>query len=86
MQPAIKTPLKLSDRPFTKEAILKDGENLKNFVDTIHQAVQGLIKVKEADVVLAIGNTGVGKSTMLSSIVFGPKKLRTAKNKKYQIE
>ena len=41
--------------------------------------------IKGADIVIAIGNTGAGKSTMLNSLVFGSDKLEmktTDKRKK----
>ena len=38
--------------------------------------------IKGADIVIAIGNTGAGKSTMLNSLVFGTDKLEMKKTDK----
>ena len=38
-------------------------------------AFDTLAPAKNADLVVAIGNTGCGKSTMLSSVIFGPDSL-----------
>ena len=44
--------------------------------------------IKGADIVIAIGNTGAGKSTMLNALVFGTDKLevQTNENKKKIID
>ena len=49
--------------------------------------VKGLNKLQSSNIVVAIGKTGSGKSTMLNSIVFGPDKLKTTKiNRKAVID
>lgn len=45
----------------------------------------GLHQIKDADIVIAIGNTGAGKSTMLNSIVFGTDILEVTKSEKKKI-
>ena len=39
-------------------------------------------QIKDQDVVLAVGNTGSGKSTMLTALIFGPNELHLTKIKK----
>ena len=71
--------------PFIKEEISKLDKTFLIMVQCIQEAVQGLHIIKRADIVIAIGNTGAGKSTMLNSLVFGIDKLEmkmTDKKKK----
>ena len=52
---------------------LKNMEcNLVNLAMVLYKVFEQLDAADRADLVLAIGNTGCGKSTMLSSVVFGP--------------
>jgi len=41
-------------------------------VDLLEEAIEALKILKDEDVVLVLGNTGSGKSTMLSSLIYGP--------------
>ena len=52
--------------------------NLSNIVVVLREVFNRMdIKdLKERDLILAIGNTGSGKSTMFSSLVFGPDQLQ----------
>ena len=60
-----------------KEEIKSLRFNLSNIVIVLREVFKRLdVKdLKEKDLVLAIGNTGSGKSTMFSALVFGPEKL-----------
>ena len=51
------------------------GCNLKNIYRVLNVAFEDLGTAKDSDLIVAIGNTGCGKSTMLSSIIFGPNSL-----------
>ena len=44
-------------------------------IQCIQEAVQGLMKIKGENIVIAIGNSGSGKSTMRTSLIYGPDKL-----------
>lgn len=44
-------------------------------VRSLQEAIKGLLTVKDKDLVIALGNTDTGKSTMLSSLIYGPDKL-----------
>lgn len=45
--------------------------NLLNIYRVLQVAFEKLEPAKDANLVVAVGNTGCGKSTMLSSILFG---------------
>lgn len=44
-------------------------------MDLLEEVIESLKILKDADVVLVLGNTGCGKSTMLSSLIYGPHSL-----------
>ena len=50
-------------------------ETLKSIYDVLVVAFESLGVAKDANLVVAIGNTGSGKSTMLSSIIYGTESL-----------
>ena len=54
-----------------KEKVKKLRCELKNLHRVLQVAFDKLGPAKDADIVVAVGNTGCGKSTMLSSILFG---------------
>lgn len=60
-----------------KENIKKMPLDLATIRDVLQVAFKQLDKIKDADVVLVIGNTGSGKSTMLSSLLKGPDALES---------
>lgn len=68
--------LKDDDLTFSKENVAKLSINLYNLIRCLRDAFKGLNIIKGTDIVMAIGNTGVGKSTMLTSLVFGKEKLQ----------
>ena len=43
----------------------------------LHEAFKRFEIANDADIVLAVGNTGCGKSTMLTSLIDGPNTLQT---------
>ena len=49
--------------------------NLNDMVDCLRSAKEHLEFLQDGVVVLVLGNTGCGKSTMLSSLVYGPQNL-----------
>ena len=55
-----------------KEVVEKMPVKLKSIYEVLIVAFEQLGVAKDADLVVAIGNTGSGKSTMLSSIIYGP--------------
>jgi len=55
-----------------KECVKKLKCDLKNIYKVLNVAFEDLGEAKDANLVVAIGNTGCGKSTMLTSILFGP--------------
>lgn len=58
-----------------KEQVKKLRCNLKNIHKVLEVAFKRLDPAKGANLVVAVGNTGCGKSTMLTSILFGPDSL-----------
>ena len=55
-----------------KSNVSKMRCELKNIYNVLKVAFETLGPADNANLVVAIGNTGCGKSTMLSSILFGP--------------
>ena len=55
-----------------KQSIVNRQLSLRNLVDLLEEAIEALKILKDEDVVLVLGNTGSGKSTMLSSLIYGP--------------
>ena len=62
-----------------KMMLQKMKTSLLNLVVVIHEISQKLPQAKDQDVVLAIGSTGCGKSTMLNAILWGPESLSVQK-------
>lgn len=54
-----------------KEVVSKMKCDLKNLYDVLSVAFDTLGPAKDQDLIVAIGNTGCGKSTMLSSLIYG---------------
>jgi ABC-type nitrate/sulfonate/bicarbonate transport system ATPase subunit len=48
---------------------------LDNMILILEQAFKTLKNVNDGNLILAIGNTGCGKSTMMSSLMFGSEAL-----------
>lgn len=64
------------DNPeLTREYIQNLEMTLENFVRTLQKAFQNLEYLKGKNIILALGYTGCGKSTMLNSLLFGPESL-----------
>ena len=45
---------------------------LENIVLILEEAFKYLSKIEGKNIILAVGNTGCGKSTMLTSLMYGP--------------
>ena len=60
---------------FNKEQIKTLDLNLFELVRCLKEAFRNMVVVSGQDVVLTLGATGCGKSTMLTSLVFGPESL-----------
>ena len=66
---------------YNKDEIKRANNNTLLFLSQCTQeAIQGLHIIKNMDIVISIGNTGAGKSTILNAIVFGKDKLEIKKN------
>lgn len=67
-----------------KDNIMNMSLSLDNLVSCLEQAFQEMKIERYANqnLVMAIGNTGCGKSTMLSSLLFGPESLKLSKIEK----
>lgn len=57
------------------EDIKKMHLTLPNLVKCVQHLIQKVKQVEDLDIVIVLGDTGSGKSTMLNSLVFGPKSL-----------
>lgn len=57
---------------------------LENLIDVCQAVFANLEHIRDCELIMAIGNTGCGKSTMISSLVFGPEmhELTNKKEKK----
>ena len=62
----------LDDMKIDKESLKNKDCNLVNLAMALKLVFDQLEAAQDADLVLAVGNTGCGKSTMLSSLVYGP--------------
>lgn len=49
--------------------------NLNDMVEYLRSAKEHMDFLQDGDIVLVLGNTGCGKSTMLSSLVYGSENL-----------
>ena len=65
-----------------KEVIKHKAVSLDNLVMILEEAYKKLNDINHANLILAIGSTGCGKSTMLTSLMFGPDALENKKTKK----
>lgn len=65
-----------------KEKIKDMNVSLDNLVMILEEAYKMLNEVNHANLILAIGSTGCGKSTMLNSLMFGADSLEMKKSKK----
>lgn len=71
----------LDDMKIDKESLKNKDCNLVNLAMALKLVFDQLEAAQDANLVLAVGNTGCGKSTMLSSLVYGPGHLSvTVKN------
>lgn len=61
----------------SKDSVKKMPKSLVAMAIALHQAFKKFEIANDADIVLAVGNTGCGKSTMLSSLIDGPNSLQT---------
>ena len=60
---------------FDKAVMGFEMKNLKDIVLKLRMFKKKLSVLKQGNIVLVIGNTGSGKSTMLSSLIHGPQSL-----------
>lgn len=60
---------------YSKEFIRKSKISLHNLVLILQSAFKRVKSCKDKDIVLCLGATGCGKSTMISSLVYGPDSL-----------
>jgi len=66
------------DFHFVKDDIEKEP-NLYTVANVLQVAFQSLQAIDGEDLLITLGNTGCGKSTMLSSLLFGPESLEVTK-------
>ena len=52
--------------------------NLSNIVEVSKVAIDTISHLKDKELLVVVGNTGCGKSTMISSLAFGPQMHRLA--------
>ena len=53
--------------------------SLDNMCLILEQAFKTLVDIDNANLILAVGNTGCGKSTMMTSLMFGTEALEIKK-------
>lgn len=59
----------------SKANVIKRELSLHSIKEVLTEAFKVVEKIRGANIVLVIGNTGSGKSTMLSSLLRGPQAL-----------
>ena len=59
----------------SKETILEMSPTLTNVTQILDNVTKRLIQAHGADLLICIGNTGCGKSTILASLIYGPSKM-----------
>lgn len=72
-----------------KDNLVHKKCTLGNLVKVLKEAFKVLDQnqIEKADIILAVGNTGCGKSTILNSLVFGPDSLQLKKiEEQYQVQ
>lgn len=67
------------DMQCDKEVLKLKECNLINLALVLLNIYEQLDRTNDQDLILAVGNTGCGKSTMLSSLIFGPENLEIKK-------
>lgn len=70
---------------FTKKDVLKMDKNLDSLTKILEEAFKTFDESKLDNVVMAIGNTGCGKSTLMGSMILGPDKLERRKIEKKNV-
>jgi len=58
---------------------MKEVKTLNDIVIKLHLMQKELKILSKGNIVLVVGYTGCGKSTMLSSLIYGPKTLELTK-------
>ena len=58
---------------------MKEVKTLNDIVIKLHLMQKELKILSKGNIVLVVGYTGCGKSTMLSSLIYGPKSLELTK-------
>ena len=76
MTKVIKIDPVIEEQAMEKEEILNLPCNLENITRCLNSAFKSLKQVKDKNVIMAIGNTGCGKSTMLNALVYGTEVLQ----------
>ena len=59
-----------------KEVVKKVKTDIPNLTCILKQAFKKLSQAKDKEIVVAIGNSAAGKSTMLTSLIYGPQSLK----------
>ena len=61
--------------------VKKIKADLSNLTAVLNEAFKKLSQAKDKNIVVAIGNSAAGKSTMLTSLIYGPENLHLTKIK-----
>ena len=71
--------VEVEDGVLRKKNVFQMHCNLENIMFVLERAFKNLKKLQSKNIILAVGNTGCGKSTMLTSLMYGPESLETIK-------
>ena len=71
--------IELEDGVLRKKNVFQMQCNLENIMFVLERAFKNLKKLQNKNIILAVGNTGCGKSTMLTSLMYGPESLEMIK-------
>ena len=61
------------------------GMNLQNIVETFKVASERIKHIEGKDIVVAVGDTGCGKTTLLRALIWGSQSLKQEKVAKKQV-
>ena len=64
------------DQLTDKEIVKKIKTDIPNLACILKQAFKKLSQAKDKEIIVAIGNSAAGKSTMLTSMIYGPESLQ----------
>lgn len=69
----------------TRDQMKKKPINLQNIVEAFRDAKEKIKHIEGKEIVVAVGDTGCGKTTLLRALIWGPTKLKQQKIERKQV-